>query len=121
MPMITELVVAMLACARVGAVHSIVFGGYSADSLATRILDAGAKVLVTADGVFRGTKFIKLLEIASDAMDKVAAEGFTVEHHICVSHVGRLTSSGDNDAFDEHQEFIKATWNSPGTSGGTRS
>ena len=113
MPMITELVVAMLACARVGAVHSIVFGGYSADSLATRILDAGAKVLVTADGVFRGTKFIKLLEIASDAMDKVAAEGFTVEHHICVSHVGRLTSSGDNDAFDKHQEFIKATWNSP--------
>jgi acetyl-CoA synthetase len=44
MPMVTELVVAMLACARVGAVHSIVFGGYSAESLATRIRDAGAKV-----------------------------------------------------------------------------
>merc|ERR1712122_118527 len=72
MPMITELVVAMLACARIGAVHSIVFGGYSADSLATRILDAGARVLITADGVYRGTKLIKLLEIANSAMSKAA-------------------------------------------------
>lgn len=51
--------------------HSIVFGGYSADSLAARILDAGARVLITADGVYRGTKLIKLLEIAHHAMDKV--------------------------------------------------
>merc|ERR1719462_1051295 len=72
MPMITELVVAMLACARIGAVHSIVFGGYSADSLATRIIDAGARVLITADGVYRGTKLIKLLEIANNAMSKAA-------------------------------------------------
>ena len=56
---------------RIGAVHSIVFGGYSADSLAARILDAGARVLITADGVYRGTKLIKLLEIAHHAMDKV--------------------------------------------------
>ncbi len=51
--------------------HSIVFGGYSADSLAARILDAGARVLITADGVYRGTKLIKLLEIAHHAMDQV--------------------------------------------------
>jgi acetyl-CoA synthetase len=56
---------------RIGAVHSIVFGGYSADSLAARILDAGARVLITADGVYRGTKLIKLLEIAHHAMGKV--------------------------------------------------
>ena len=56
MPMITELVVAMLACARIGAVHSIVFGGYSSESLASRVLDAKAKVLVTADGVWRGER-----------------------------------------------------------------
>ena len=56
MPMVNELVVAMLACARIGAVHSIVFGGYSAESLASRIEDGGCKVLVTADGVWRGPK-----------------------------------------------------------------
>ena len=57
MPMITELVVAMLACARIGAVHNIVFGGYSSDSLASRILDAKAKVIISADGVWRGKHF----------------------------------------------------------------
>ena len=54
--MVNELVVAMLSCARIGAVHSIVFGGYSAESLASRIEDGGCKVLVTADGVWRGPK-----------------------------------------------------------------
>ena len=53
--------ISTLACARIGAVHSIVFGGYSAESLASRILDAKAKVLVTADGVWRGNKLIHLL------------------------------------------------------------
>jgi len=115
MPMITELVVAMLACARLGAVHSIVFGGYSADSLATRIIDAGARVLITADGVFRGTKLIKLYEIANEAIEKVAADGFTVEHHICVSHIPRLTSTTTNNSADikKHEEFIKSSWKNP--------
>src|SRR5690606_6012075 len=53
LPMIPELPVAMLACARIGAVHSVVFGGFSAESLADRINDAEARVLVTADGGFR--------------------------------------------------------------------
>ena len=63
MPMVNELVVAMLACARIGAVHSIVFGGYSAESLASRIEDGGCKVLVTADGVWRGPKVSLLIQI----------------------------------------------------------
>ena len=58
MPMITELVVAMLACARIGAVHNIVFGGYSSESLASRILDAKAKVIISADGAWRGKCFL---------------------------------------------------------------
>ena len=53
MPLIPEAVVAMLACARIGAIHSVVFGGFSAESLRDRILDAQAKVLVTADGGYR--------------------------------------------------------------------
>ena len=110
MPMITELVVAMLACARIGAVHSIVFGGYSADSLAMRIMDAGARVLISADGVFRGKKFIKLFDIAIDAIEKVEAEGHRVEHHICVSHVPRLEGAGDNEVVQKHEEIVKTSW-----------
>jgi acetyl-CoA synthetase len=68
MPMIPELAIAVLACARVGAIHSVVFGGFSAQSLADRLNDAEAKVLVTSDGVFRGNKEIKLKDIADEAL-----------------------------------------------------
>jgi len=112
MPMITELVVAMLACVRIGAVHSIVFGGYSADSLATRICDAGASVLVTADGTYRGTKLVKLLEIAAEAMEKSAEQGHPVEHHICVSHLPRLANPGTADEVSQHNKTIKSVWKS---------
>ncbi len=64
MPMIIELPVVMLACARIGAVHSIVFGGFSAESLSQRTLDAKAKLLITADGAWRGDKIIHLKEIS---------------------------------------------------------
>ncbi|RME26277.1 MAG: acetyl-coenzyme A synthetase, partial [Deltaproteobacteria bacterium] len=60
LPMIPELAVAMLACARIGAIHSVVFGGFSADALADRIMDAECKLLVTVDGSFRGKKTIPL-------------------------------------------------------------
>jgi acetyl-CoA synthetase len=68
LPMIPELAVAMLACARIGAVHSIVFGGFSAESLADRILDAESRVLVTADQGRRGGKPVPLKEIADQAL-----------------------------------------------------
>jgi acetyl-CoA synthetase len=70
LPMVPELAVAMLACARIGAVHSIVFAGFSATALADRINDAQAKVLITSDGGFRGTKSIPLKSIADDAVEK---------------------------------------------------
>ena len=53
LPMIPEAVVSMLACARIGAVHMVVFGGFSPDALASRITDADAKVVITADGGYR--------------------------------------------------------------------
>uniref|UniRef100_A0A4W3JPW8 Acetyl-coenzyme A synthetase n=1 Tax=Callorhinchus milii TaxID=7868 RepID=A0A4W3JPW8_CALMI len=68
MPMIIELIVAMLACARVGAVHSIVFAGFSAEALSERILDCSCSLLITADGFYRGDKFIKLKEITDEAL-----------------------------------------------------
>lgn len=68
MPMIPELPVALLACARIGAVHSVVFAGFSSSALAARIKDAGCKVLLTADGAYRGTKITPLKEIADQAI-----------------------------------------------------
>uniref|UniRef100_A0AAQ5XY22 Acetyl-coenzyme A synthetase n=1 Tax=Amphiprion ocellaris TaxID=80972 RepID=A0AAQ5XY22_AMPOC len=66
LPMIPELVYTMLACARIGAVHSIVFAGFSSESLCERIMDAQSSVLVTADGVYRGEKLISLKQIADE-------------------------------------------------------
>jgi acetyl-CoA synthetase len=68
MPMVPELAVAVLACARLGAIHSVVFGGFSAQSIADRINDAGARVVVTADGGFRGNKVIELKPVVDDAL-----------------------------------------------------
>ena len=68
LPMIPELPVAMLACARIGAIHSVVFGGFSAESLGSRIKDCGAKTLITADGAFRGGRVIPLKINADEAL-----------------------------------------------------
>jgi acetyl-CoA synthetase len=68
MPMVPELAIATLACARVGAIHSVVFGGFSAQALADRINDSACKILVTTDGVFRGNKELKLKDIADEAL-----------------------------------------------------
>jgi len=74
LPMTVDLPISMLACARIGAVHSVVFGGFSSDALAARIKDSGSKVLITADGVGRGEKVINLKSIADTAMDSLGAE-----------------------------------------------
>jgi acetyl-CoA synthetase len=70
LPMIPELVIAILACARIGAIHSVVFAGFSAQSLSERLLDAGTKLLITSDGGYRGSKTIPIKAIADEAMSK---------------------------------------------------
>ena len=68
MPLIPELAIAMLACARIGAVHSVVFGGFSSESLRDRINDAQASVLVTADGGYRRGQIVPLKQMADEAL-----------------------------------------------------
>ncbi|RPG60713.1 MAG: acetate--CoA ligase [Flavobacteriaceae bacterium TMED206] len=69
MPMVPELTIAVLACARIGAVHSVVFGGFSAAALSTRINDARCSIIITADGAFRGDKTVPLKKIVDEALE----------------------------------------------------
>jgi acetyl-CoA synthetase len=68
MPMVPELAVAMLACARIGAIHSVIFGGFSADAIRDRVNDSDCKMLITANALFRGGKTVRLKDIADKAL-----------------------------------------------------
>ena len=80
MPLIPEAVIAMQACARIGAVHSVVFGGFSANAVKDRIEDAGAKLVITADGGWRGGHAVELKR----AVDKALAEGCRIVQNVIV-------------------------------------
>lgn len=78
MPMVAELAIAVLACARVGAVHSVVFAGFSAKALADRVKDAQAKMIITADGNYRGAKNIPVKAVVDEALEQDCASVETV-------------------------------------------
>ena len=83
LPMIPELAIAVLACARIGAIHSVVFAGFSSSALSTRINDCDAKMLITSDGSYRGAKTIDLKGIVDEALeDCPAVENVLVEKRI---------------------------------------
>ena len=84
LPMIPELAIAMLACARIGAIHSVVFGGFSSEALRDRINDCGAKMLITADGYYRSGKVIR----GKDNADIALAASPNVKNVIVVKGVG---------------------------------
>lgn len=88
MPMIPEAAFAMLACARIGAVHSIVFGGFSPDALAQRIIDCESTFLITADEGLRGGKKVPLKANVETAIDIAATQGAHVKNVICVKRTG---------------------------------
>ncbi|MDQ7908375.1 acetate--CoA ligase [Phytohabitans sp. ZYX-F-186] len=93
LPMIPEAAVAMLACARIGATHSVVFGGFSADALSGRIQDASAKVVITADGGYRRGKPSGLKPI----VDEAVAQCPTIQHVLVVRRTGQDVAWGDKD------------------------
>ena len=88
MPMVIELSIAMLACARIGAIHSIVFGGFSSTALADRIVDSSCTVVITTDGGFRGAKAIPIKANADEAMTIAEKQGVHVKTCVVVQRVG---------------------------------
>ena len=104
MPMVPEAAVAMLACARIGAVHSVVFGGFSAEALADRIVDSNCKTLITANGTFRGAKAIPMKPNADQAMASASERmGGPVETCIVVRRVAE--DSGINCNMEDGRDL----------------
>jgi acetyl-CoA synthetase len=94
MPMIPEASVAMLACARIGAIHSVVFGGFSAEALRDRINDTGARLVITADGGMRGGRTVPL----KSAVDKALEAGCpSVEKVVVFERIGNITLNAERD------------------------
>ena len=79
MPMVPELPISMLACARIGAIHSVVFGGFSAKACADRMVDAGSSVLITMDGYYRGGKYLNHKEKADQAVAEAKSQSWNIE------------------------------------------
>ena len=106
LPMIPEAAIAMLACARIGAPHSVVFGGFSADSLRNRIRDAEARVLITADGGYRRGKVVPLKTAADEAITE--GGGCASIDHVLV--VRRHGESGESIADETMREGRDVWW-----------
>ncbi len=94
MPMIPEAIYAMQACARIGAVHSVVFGGFSSESLLKRITDCDAKLVITADGGFRGGKIVSLKKEVDAIIDQTS-----VQTVLCVKNTGENVEWGQRDVW----------------------
>ena len=95
LPMVPELAISMLACARIGAIHSIVFAGFSANALSDRINDSSCKLVITSDGAYRGKKSIPLKDIVDEALESCES----------VDHVIVLKRTGDNVNFKDGRDI----------------
>jgi len=116
LPMIWQLPVAMLACARIGAVHTIVFGGFSAEALRDRILDAGAKLLITTNGYWRSGKNVSSKANADIACDLCAAQGHTVDKVVVVKRLEKFEvpmKAGRDTWFEDELAAADITDNCP--------
>ncbi|NQY07983.1 MAG: acetate--CoA ligase [Flavobacteriales bacterium] len=103
MPMVPELAFAVLACARIGAIHSVVFAGFSAKSLSDRINDADCNIVLTADGAYRGAKSIPLKSVVDDALEACP----TIKTSLILKRTGEeVTMNPDRDVW-LHEELEK--------------
>ena len=109
MPMVPELAIAVIACARIGAIHSVVFAGFSAKALSERINDANCKLLITADGGFRGAKITPLKEIADKAMQNTPS----INKCIVLNRTNNAISMKNGRDVWWHKEMLDAKSNCP--------
>lgn len=103
LPMLAELPIAMLACARIGAVHSVVFAGFSAESLAQRIIDCKPKALLTCNAVRRGAKVINLKEIVDAALVESSKNGVSVG--VCLTYANKFASNKENTPWKKGRDI----------------
>ncbi len=113
LPMIPEAAVAMLACARIGAIHSIVFGGFSPEALAGRVEDCGAKVVITSDEGLRGGRSIPLKRNADEALSHPGVK--SVEKMVVVKHTGKDVAWNDARDVWYHEVCEAASTDCPPT------
>ncbi|HSM41436.1 MAG TPA: acetate--CoA ligase [Afifellaceae bacterium] len=113
MPMIPEAAYAMLACARIGAVHSIVFGGFSPDALAGRIEDCRSNFVITADEGVRGGRSIPLKANTDKAIEIAAKDGAVVDHVIVVRRTGNAVNMQDGRDIWYHEAVANASADCP--------
>ncbi len=107
LPMIPELIVSVLACARLGVVHSVVFAGFSAQSLANRIQDAQCSILITADGFYRGTKWVPLKQMSEEAL----AQCPSVRHVVVVRRTNQeITMQPQRDVYWDQYMATCHSW-----------
>ena len=106
MPMIPEATFAMLACARIGAIHSVVFGGFSPEALAGRIHDCKSKIIITADEGVRGGKIIPLKTNVDRAIDIARKLGTKVESNLVIQHTRNEVSWNNKIDFWYHEETV---------------
>lgn len=108
MPMVPELVVAILACARIGAAHSVIFGGFAPHAISERVIDAHSRVIITADGGYRRGEVVPLLANVQEALDQLVNHGHIVNHVLCLKRTGHIPPS---------QRFITGAPHSSGRGG----
>ena len=108
LPMVPELAIAVLACARIGAIHSVVFAGFSSTALAARINDASCKMIITSDGSFRGNKTIDLKSIVDEALNDCDC----VDSVIVLNRINSNISLNSNEKW-WHEELIKVNDDCP--------
>jgi acetyl-CoA synthetase len=93
MPMVPELAVAMLACARIGAAHSVIFGGFAPAAISERAIDANSRVIITADGGFRRGEVVPLQKNVEEALGLLANHGHTVNHAVVLQRTAHVPPS----------------------------
>ncbi|MGQ0626915.1 MAG: acetate--CoA ligase [Phycisphaerales bacterium] len=117
MPMVPELAVAMLACARIGAAHSVIFGGFAPQAISERAVDANSRVIITADGGFRRGEVVPLLKNVLDAATTLAAQNHQIEHVVVLRRTAHTPPSQRFRTGDRHAGAALHWWHELASTG----